>query len=429
MSREALESGRITRASQDGSREFISLLACISASGTALPPALIYKGDTSLQDTWLEDWTSQDLAHFTISPNGWSSNALGLNWLQTIFQRYTNEKAGRGRRLLLVDGHSSHVNLEFIETCDRLRILLLILPSHSTHRLQPLDVSLFAPLARFYTNNLNTQMANSLGMVSMSKRSFWAIFWPAWQKAFIPANIMSAFSKTGIWPFDPIIVLSEITIQPKEAPVSSQTLKTPMTSHAIRRLQQQYHKAPSSPLLAKLFRANKRLVSQYSIDQHTLNGMIKAIKLEKKKRRRGKRLNLIGEEDSGPQFFSPARVEAARKWQASKDAEEAQRQQAIQDRKAIAAAKKVRMQGIALEKRVQKAAEKQVQKSLQESLIQRDRKRNTSSKRITELLKTQKKRTKQPIKPQELVTVDKGEDVTLATSSGRRVQRPARFAH
>ena len=53
MSLEALQSGRIQYASKDGSREFISLLACISANGTALPPALIYKGDSlSLQDTF-----------------------------------------------------------------------------------------------------------------------------------------------------------------------------------------------------------------------------------------------------------------------------------------------------------------------------------------------------------------------------------------
>ena len=56
VSLEALKSGRIKYACEDGSREFISLLACISADGIALPPSLVYKGDSSsLQDTWLED--------------------------------------------------------------------------------------------------------------------------------------------------------------------------------------------------------------------------------------------------------------------------------------------------------------------------------------------------------------------------------------
>ena len=437
MSREALESGRITRASQDGSREFISLLACISAIGAVLPPALIYKGDSSLHDTWLEDWIPGDIAHFAVSSNGWSSNALGLHWLKTIFQRYTSEIAKRGRRLLIVDGHSSHVNLQFIELCDQLRILLLILPPHSTHRLQPLDVSLFAPLARFYTNNLNNLIANSLGMISMSKRSFWGVFWPAWKEAFLPINITSGFTKTGIWPFNPVLVLSKIVQPPsQEAPPSHQGLRTPMTSHAVRRIQQQYRKAPSSPLIAKVFRANERLVSQHSIDQHTLKGLVNALKDEKKKRRRGKRLNLVGDEDVGPQFFSPARVEAARTWQALKDAEEVQRQQGIQDKKATAAMKKaqkeeekVQKQQIAIERRIQKAANQQVQNALKESLNKRNGKQAAIRKQSTKLPKAQNKRNKQPIRPHEVIATDGGEGVVLATSSGRRVQCPRRFAH
>lgn len=57
MTREAYESGRII---YDGNREFISLLACISAAGVVLPPALIYKGESnSLQSSWLDDWVPE----------------------------------------------------------------------------------------------------------------------------------------------------------------------------------------------------------------------------------------------------------------------------------------------------------------------------------------------------------------------------------
>ena len=57
MPLEALKNGRIQYACEDSSREFISLLACISADESALPPSLVYKGESdSLQDTWLEDW-------------------------------------------------------------------------------------------------------------------------------------------------------------------------------------------------------------------------------------------------------------------------------------------------------------------------------------------------------------------------------------
>ena len=47
-----LKKQKVLGACQDGSREFVSLLTCICADGSALPPALIYAGKSGdLQDT------------------------------------------------------------------------------------------------------------------------------------------------------------------------------------------------------------------------------------------------------------------------------------------------------------------------------------------------------------------------------------------
>jgi hypothetical protein len=71
MSKKAYESGRITGVSQDGNREFISLLACVSAIGVALLPALLYKGESGdLQDGWLQDLQAEEHAYFGVSSNG-----------------------------------------------------------------------------------------------------------------------------------------------------------------------------------------------------------------------------------------------------------------------------------------------------------------------------------------------------------------------
>jgi hypothetical protein len=52
MTKDTYNQGKITANRQDRSREFISLLATISADSTKLLLALIYKGKTgSLQDT------------------------------------------------------------------------------------------------------------------------------------------------------------------------------------------------------------------------------------------------------------------------------------------------------------------------------------------------------------------------------------------
>ena len=108
-------------------------------------------------------------AFFSSSANGWSLDVFRLEWLYKIFECYTVPIAGNRRRLLLINGHNSHVNMAFVEACDKLCILLLILPPHSTHRLQPLNVSLFSPLSTSYSKNLNTLMQTSFSLVGMSK--------------------------------------------------------------------------------------------------------------------------------------------------------------------------------------------------------------------------------------------------------------------
>ena len=161
---EGLKSKRIAGASQDGNREFITLIAAICADGSSLPPSLIYQGASyNLQDTWLDEFdTTTQRAFFVCSKNGWSDDNLGLNWLQQVFDRTTKEKVStRERRLLIVDGHNSHVNLPFIDYSDTNRILLAVFPPHSTHRLQPLDIGLFSPLATYYSQAIDRLLAES----------------------------------------------------------------------------------------------------------------------------------------------------------------------------------------------------------------------------------------------------------------------------
>jgi hypothetical protein len=63
MTKEAYKQGRMRNSQQDGSREFITLLACMCADGTATPPALIYQeASNDLQNTWIEGFKEGDKA-------------------------------------------------------------------------------------------------------------------------------------------------------------------------------------------------------------------------------------------------------------------------------------------------------------------------------------------------------------------------------
>jgi hypothetical protein len=149
------------------------LLVCTYVDGTKLPLALIYKGESAdLLDSWVADFSARGEAYFAATSNGWSCDSLRLQWLQKVFHPHTKDKAGNRSQLLIVDGHSSHVNLKFIEWADHHQILIMILPPHSTHCLQPLDVGLFQPLATEYSEQISNLMSNGYGLVSMTKCAF-----------------------------------------------------------------------------------------------------------------------------------------------------------------------------------------------------------------------------------------------------------------
>lgn len=53
-------------------------------------------------------------------------------------QRPEDEKI---HRLLVIDGFTGHTTLDFIGYCIKFNIIVAVFPSHSTHILQPLNVS------------------------------------------------------------------------------------------------------------------------------------------------------------------------------------------------------------------------------------------------------------------------------------------------
>jgi hypothetical protein len=93
VSKAIWESKERTAALRDGNREWVTLLACVCASGEALPLALIYQGTSGIQSTWVDNLLAvQHQIFISHSVTGWSNNNLGLAWLQQVFDRYTAAK-------------------------------------------------------------------------------------------------------------------------------------------------------------------------------------------------------------------------------------------------------------------------------------------------------------------------------------------------
>jgi hypothetical protein len=118
----------------------ITVLCCVSAAGAAIPPMQIFPGERFSYNP-LENGVPG--SYFGKSGNGWMTQELFNGWLTNHFVRSIPPTRPV---VLLVDGHSSHINLETSLFCKANDILLFCLPPHSSHITQPLDVGVFAPL-------------------------------------------------------------------------------------------------------------------------------------------------------------------------------------------------------------------------------------------------------------------------------------------
>ena len=70
-----------------GHQEWVTSVECICADGTAIPPLIIFKGE-SLSRTWIPANTDKSWC-FSHNSKSWTSNLHGLEWLQRCFDPTT----------------------------------------------------------------------------------------------------------------------------------------------------------------------------------------------------------------------------------------------------------------------------------------------------------------------------------------------------
>ncbi|KAJ8474688.1 hypothetical protein ONZ51_g7033 [Trametes cubensis] len=189
---------------RSGERENITIIVTICADGSTTPPAVIYKGD-AYQSNWKQDNPLN--ASLGYSKKGYTDGGIGIEWIKQ-FDKHTKAKARGRRRLLLVDGHASHYTYGFLDYARRNRIHVLCYPSHSTHIFQGLDVVIFSVLKRQWTR-VRDEFERTKG-VRVNKTNFLAVYAEAHQAALTESNIKAAFRKTGVVPFNPDIITSEM---------------------------------------------------------------------------------------------------------------------------------------------------------------------------------------------------------------------------
>ena len=178
-----------------GNKAQITVVACVSASGQAIPPYIIF--DTK---TLNNAWTKGEVpgTRYGLSDKGWIDHVLFKHWLENHFIKHA---VATRPLLLLLDGHSSHYVLETLKFAME-KDIIFCLPPHTTHASQPLDASVFAPLKRHWADACHRYLAKN-PTNSVIRYEFSTLLNEAWMETMKPASICAGFRTCGVYPFDP----------------------------------------------------------------------------------------------------------------------------------------------------------------------------------------------------------------------------------
>jgi hypothetical protein len=177
--------------------ETISVVPCCNAEGFFLPPYCIFKGKNKNDE--LSDGMPPGSAIRMNQKSAYVNSDIFFDWLKFHFL----PRKMPGKVLLIVDGHTSHTNnLEMLEFSEEKNIILLCLPPHTTHYLQPLDRGFFKSLKTFYYDACRRFIKGNTGR-KLKRVNFGKLLGQSWNRAATVENAVSTFRATGIVPFNP----------------------------------------------------------------------------------------------------------------------------------------------------------------------------------------------------------------------------------
>ncbi|XP_064633674.1 uncharacterized protein LOC135491633 [Lineus longissimus] len=172
-----------------------TVLACGNAIGNAMPPYFVFAGKRANADLMQGAMPG---AASTMSDNGWSNGTVFRKYITEHFLKYIVRRNDPEQHIILLyDGHKSHINSEIINWAKSQNIILFVLPPHTSHRLQPLDVACFGPFKRALNREMASFLRTNPGRL-ITRYDICPMVCKAYPKGLAPANLISSFKNTCV---------------------------------------------------------------------------------------------------------------------------------------------------------------------------------------------------------------------------------------
>ena len=190
--------------------ELVTLCTAVNAAGNAIPPMLIFPR-VRYQEHFVRDGPVGCVGAGNHS--GWMSETEFLMFMKHFVNCVRPSKDNP--ILLLLDNHQSHLSPSVLDFAKSNGVVMLSFPPHCTHRLQPLDRSVYGPLKKHVNTAMDSWICNNKAQrlsddnveIQSSVRRITIYDIPgivkvAYPLAMTQRNIQNGFQKCGIFPFN-----------------------------------------------------------------------------------------------------------------------------------------------------------------------------------------------------------------------------------
>ncbi|XP_067944474.1 uncharacterized protein [Watersipora subatra] len=177
--------------------ELVTMCCAVNAIGNSLPPFYIFPR-VNMKQHFLNGAPAS--AKGVACKTGYMNSDIFTNEYLPFFISHAKPCSSEPT-LLILDNHSSHISLQSIELCKEKHIILLTLPPHTSHRLQPLDRSVYGPLKRYLNSTMDEWQRSNPGR-AITIYEMAQLSGVAFTKSVTNANIIAGFRATGIYPYN-----------------------------------------------------------------------------------------------------------------------------------------------------------------------------------------------------------------------------------
>lgn len=175
----------------------VTVLLAVNASGDNFIPPLFVFPRVRIDNELKKD--APDGSIFDGQPSGWITKDGFLKWLVLFVERVNPTAISPA--LLIVDGHSSHKDLDVITFAKQHFIHMLSLPPHTSHKMQPLDRAIMKPFKNAYHEACSLWM-RKYPNIKISLRDIASLVNTAFSKICRMELAKSGFKCSGIYPLN-----------------------------------------------------------------------------------------------------------------------------------------------------------------------------------------------------------------------------------